>query len=908
MGTITRSHTFVAGEKPTDDQWNVDIDQTFTLINGNLDESNVDYSSSDGIVTLQQTQTITGTKTFDAATTFNTSILPDSAGGADMGSATQEWGDVYVADDKFIKFGSDQNVFVGYDETTTDSLKFAATEGAGLAITLMADEGDDAGDEWKLNVADGGTLTLGNDIASAGTYVTGLTITPNSTTAAWLMDFEGDIDVGGDTLSFNGAATIDTSGNNALSLDAGSATLTLDGGTIESDATTLSFDAATTIDTSGNNALSLDAGSAVLTLDGGTIESDASTFSFDGAATIDTSGNNALSLDAGSAVLTLDGGTLESDASTFSFDAAATIDTSGNNALSLDAGSAVLTLDGGTIESDASTLSFDAAATIDTSGNNNLTLNAGTGTIVATAGDVTVFDDNNNADVSMSIGTSATEALVVQALNGSSNKTLEELRFTTKTASGTANHGKITFYIDEAEIGTIDDGGIDLASGMTFAINGSDLPSSAGDFSGPGSSTDNAVVRFDGTGGKTAQNSGVAIDDSNNVSGVGTLATTGDVTIFDDANNADTSLSIGTSATEALVVQALNGGSNKTLEELRFTTKTASGTGDHGKMSFYVDEAEIATIDDGGIDLASGLSFTVAGSAVGGADVGTANTWTADQTFNDNVKVTLGTGGDADIFYDATDLIINPAVAGTGHVKIDTTRQIMAEFTSTTVNPFITITGASEAVDDGGGIAFTTDAGSLVGNTGTHAYIQGIVTQAHASALKGDLRFFTNGGDSLAERMRILSGGGLTFNGDTAAANALDDYEEGTWTPAWRFGGASGTSQAIGDTHAWYTKIGGDVTVYFYGNMANAVSGSGIMVMTGLPYTIKNTTNAGTSAIPWTNKISYADAPSVMAYPNNTYLSFESLTDSTSGSGVNITEGNCAQYSQLRFQITYRCE
>jgi len=95
--------------------------------------------------------------------------------------------------------------------------------------------------------------------------------------------------------------------------------------------------------------------------------------------------------------------------------------------------------------------------------------------------------------------------------------------------------------------------------------------------------------------------------------------TGGDLTLFDDNNNADVSLSLGTSATEALVIQALNGGSNKTLEELRITTKTASGTADHGKMSFYVDEAEIATIDDGGIDLASGKSFTVAGSAIGGS-------------------------------------------------------------------------------------------------------------------------------------------------------------------------------------------------------------------------------------------------------------------------------------------------
>lgn len=55
------------------------------------------------------------------------------------------------------------------------------------------------------------------------------------------------------------------------------------------------------------------------------------------------------------------------------------------------------------------------------------------------------------------------------------------------------------------------------ASGVKWAAT------SGGDFSGPGSSTDNAIVRFDGTGGKTGQNSGVTIDDSDNVAGVGTL-------------------------------------------------------------------------------------------------------------------------------------------------------------------------------------------------------------------------------------------------------------------------------------------------------------------------------------------------------------------------------------------------
>jgi len=37
-----------------------------------------------------------------------------------------------------------------------------------------------------------------------------------------------------------------------------------------------------------------------------------------------------------------------------------------------------------------------------------------------------------------------------------------------------------------------------------------------------------------------------------------------------------------------------------------------------------------------------------------------------DVTFTDNTKVTLGTGGDADIYYDATDMVINTRVAGSG--------------------------------------------------------------------------------------------------------------------------------------------------------------------------------------------------------------------------------------------------
>jgi len=50
-----------------------------------------------------------------------------------------------------------------------------------------------------------------------------------------------------------------------------------------------------------------------------------------------------------------------------------------------------------------------------------------------------------------------------------------------------------------------------------------DVGSSSGTVTGPGSSTDNAVARFDGAGGSTLQNSGVIIDDSNNVTGIASI-------------------------------------------------------------------------------------------------------------------------------------------------------------------------------------------------------------------------------------------------------------------------------------------------------------------------------------------------------------------------------------------------
>ena len=129
---------------------------------------------------------------------FSTSGHSHDGTAGEGGAITSLTANCTVPDNVNLIFGTNSDVSVQYDETTTDSLRIAALEGAAVAITFAADEGDDAGDEWKLNIADGGVLTLGNDINSAGVYVNHLTLTPNATVANSTAAFAGNVTVAGD--------------------------------------------------------------------------------------------------------------------------------------------------------------------------------------------------------------------------------------------------------------------------------------------------------------------------------------------------------------------------------------------------------------------------------------------------------------------------------------------------------------------------------------------------------------------------------------------------------------------------------------------------------------------------------------------------------------------------------------
>lgn len=83
---------------------------------------------------------------------------------------------------------------------------------------------------------------------------------------------------------------------------------------------------------------------------------------------------------------------------------------------------------------------------------------------------------------------------------------------------------------------------------------------------------------------------------------------------------------------------------------------------------------------------------------------------------------------------------------------------------------------------------------------------------------------------SSAESIRFPSTGGITFNGDTAVANALDDYEEGTWTPSLLSGNGFAFSSGR------YVKIGAMVYAFWEVTMtSNSVTSH--LIINNLPFT-----------------------------------------------------------------------
>jgi hypothetical protein len=260
-------------------------------------------------------------------------------------------------------------------------------------------------------------------------------------------------------------------------------------------------------------------------------------------------------------------------------------------------------------------------------------------------------------------------------------------------------------------------------SGYVLTSDGTDAAWAAptvGDVVGPASATDNAIVRYDSTTGKLIQNSGVIIDDTDNISGAVNITLTGTVDgrdvaadgsaqdshIADTANpHSVTKAQVGLSnvdntsdATKDAAVATLT---NKTLTSPVINTPTGIVKGDVGlgnvdNTSDATKDAAVATLTNK--TLTSPVINTPTGIVKG--DVGLGN---VDNTSDANKPVSTAQQTALDLKLDKTGGTISSNLTVSGDFTVNGTTTSVNSTTLDVADANITINnGGTEAAADAG--------------------------------------------------------------------------------------------------------------------------------------------------------------------------------------------------------------
>ena len=194
--------------------------------------------------------------------------------------------------------------------------------------------------------------------------------------------------------------------------------------------------------------------------------------------------------------------------------------------------------------------------------------------------------------------------------------------------------------------------------------------------------------------------------------------------------------------------------------------------------------------------------------------------------------------------------------------------------------------GGDISLDADGGDILLKDGGTTFGtlsNDGGYFDIKSTTSNQDIS-IKGN-----DGGSTVtAVRFDMSDAGKAIFNngvaiGGTGAANTLDDYEEGTWSSVLRLGGNGGADNVNSTAHAKYTKIGNVVHINVSISMLNSISGSGHLVITGLPFAVANSSQLSCR---FNDNMNSSD---VVAQATGSAIHFYTQSTSTTGSLGNFT-------------------
>ena len=141
--------------------------------------------------------------------------------------------------------------------------------------------------------------------------------------------------------------------------------------------------------------------------------------------------------------------------------------------------------------------------------------------------------------------------------------------------------------------------------------------------------------------------------------------------------------------------------------------------------------------------------------------------------------------------------------------------------------------------------------------------------------------YFTTGNDSVRAQ---LTGDGLILNGsDTAAANALDDYEEGTFTPTLPSGGT------ITNYYSGYTRVGRLVNWWVYCYFSSVPDNTTTFKIGGIPFNVGN--HGGSGNYGGTGSFAYSSTLNVnkwnvVTWGGNNYINFHWNDTTASGATV----------------------
>ena len=191
-------------------------------------------------------------------------------------------------------------------------------------------------------------------------------------------------------------------------------------------------------------------------------------------------------------------------------------------------------------------------------------------------------------------------------------------------------------------------------------------------------------------------------------------------------------------------------------------------------------------------------------------------------------------------------------------------------------------------------------AGIVMGDrTDSQDFVGGMLTQiTNHTSNYGNIVFYTNGSGGRTEKLRIRQDGGITFNGDTATANTLDDYEEGVYSPSLY---RTSSNVTYARNKGRYIRIGNMCFVWFdIQTISNNSSGSGAWRVS-LPFTFANNSsgsagldNAGHGA-PSFRDMSFMTRDQgykTSSYINGNYIELRHINNS--GSETNMIENGSA--------------